>query len=231
MLPTEKASKIWANSNKSLNCYNVVLDNEPPRESPGTPQHLYILSDDKIKEGDWCIYLGINNRNSIHIARTSNDNRRIYHEIGVDPIKEYGTIYGGLTPSPHEIKKIIATTDSNFSSLNLPSIPQSFILKYVNEYNKGNKIEEVIVEYIDNGEEDWIGDNHNGEPFWNEKIELKLNPDNTINIKPVKDSWTRDEVTKLLLEFATLHINWARNYIKDQDTPDVNSMEWIEENL
>lgn len=32
---------------------------------------------------------------------------------------------------------------------------------------------EFIPEFIDNGEEDWIGDDINGEPFWNEKLELK----------------------------------------------------------
>jgi len=56
-----------------------------------------------------------------------------------------------------------------------------------------------LVEYVDNGEEDWIGDDYTGEPFWNEKIELKINSkDNTITIKKVKDCWNREEVIKLI---------------------------------
>ena len=33
---------------------------------------------------------------------------------------------------------------------------------------------EFVVEMIDNGGEDWIGDDINGEPFWNEKLEPKI---------------------------------------------------------
>ena len=33
---------------------------------------------------------------------------------------------------------------------------------------------ELYVEVVDNGEEGWIGDDYNGEPFWNEKLELKI---------------------------------------------------------
>jgi len=109
-------------------------------------------------------------------------------------------------------KKIIASTDSTlglsevgkagysvdeFHSLIL-SLSQEFISLYIQEYNKGNQIKKVWVEYEDNGEEDWIGNNYDGEPSWNEKIELKVSPDDTINIKLLKDSWTRDEVIALI---------------------------------
>ena len=61
-------------------------------------------------------------------------------------------------------------------------------------------ITEVEVKYEDNGEEGWSGSNEDGEPIWNEKIELKVNPNNTINIKLIKNSWNREEVTKLCME-------------------------------
>lgn len=53
--------------------------------------------------------------------------------------------------------KVIATTDS---SLGLPRPSDAFVQKFVEEYNKGNVITEVLVE-----------------------------PDNTITIKPVIETW------------------------------------------
>lgn len=101
-------------------------------------QHLYILSDDEIKENDWCI-----NRN-------------------LDTIYQIKAIVGNL----ENWIKIIATTDlslgyNDILSIRqrkgltnhyptfkpLPSIPQSFIKKYVSEYNKGNQITDIFVEY------------------------------------------------------------------------------------
>lgn len=33
---------------------------------------------------------------------------------------------------------------------------------------------ELWIEIIDNGQEDWTGDDYSGEPFWNEKIEPRI---------------------------------------------------------
>lgn len=105
-----------------------------------SPQHLYFLSDEEIKEGDWC-YDTKNNR--IFIAKSS---------------------YEGM----QYIKKIIATTDrlvigqkelafpceendffGEYEDIYLPQPSQQFIEKYIEEYNKGNIITEVKVHYED----------------------------------------------------------------------------------
>ena len=154
------------------------------------PQHLYILSDDKIKEGEW--YLNVPT-NKIEQATSSIS-------------KKY---------CPFPYSKIIASTDSSLKLNNpnhggynmplqtgifpriFPFVPQSFIDKYISEYNKGNKIEEVMVEYMI----DTVGCiQTEGINAGLMKDILKLNPDNTINIKSIKDSWTRDEVTELLIK-------------------------------
>lgn len=124
-----------------------------------------------------------------------------------------------------------------------PQIPQSFIEHYISEYNKGNIITEVMVEYefltMYKGKLDYndiilntecynydynkvykkskLGRFHkgivkerftncngtfiteNGEKQFCTLKELyfnvpKINSDNTINIKPIKDSWNRKEV-------------------------------------
>lgn len=117
-------------------------------------------------------------------------------------------------------KKIIATTDT---SLGLPQPSQQFIEKYIEEYNKDNIITEVEVEYegiygqpIINGSKTYKG------------FKLKVNLDNTINIKSVKDSWSRKEVIELLHKSldANIVFNNKFNEIFHEQLD-----KWIETNL
>ena len=140
-------------------------------------QHLYILSDDEIKEGDW------------------------FYDAELNVIEQ---LHSEELPMSCD-KKIIASTDSSLMfkgvypynpnvDYNIPSIPQSFIDKYVSEYNKGNIIEEVMVEWLTSS------DGHYDEKnIWHWKLLAPLvNPgNNTINIKGIKNSWTKDEVIDL----------------------------------
>jgi len=160
-------------------------------------QHLYILSDDEIKKGDWVM-----------------DNRKSC----VNMIHQISCHVSG------NVNKIIASTNSMANELsiegnigNMPSIPQSFIDKYVSEYNKGNKIQEAMVEY------EYVKSMDMDDPDLNDYIydRLKLNPDNTINIKSVKDSWTREEMIKVCKEVMRVS-----SYTSTFDFD-----EWIESNL
>ena len=138
------------------------------------PQHLFITSDEEIKEGDW-IYC-------------ANGNPRISKAKGC--FKYYICV---------KCKKIIASTDS---SLNLHLLSKLFIDNYIEQHNEGNVITDVMVEFEDNSCEEWYGDDYEGEPIWVENIDLKVNPkDNTITIKKVKDSWKREEVINLIHKF------------------------------
>jgi hypothetical protein len=91
------------------------------------PQHLYIISDDIKKDGDLC--LDEIRCNSL----PENKNNQ------VSPFVEWQT-----TNNCGGSRKIIATTDP---SLKLPQIPKSFIEYFIAEWNKGNKIDKVDVEY------------------------------------------------------------------------------------
>jgi hypothetical protein len=120
-------------------------------------------------------------------------------------------------------EEVIASTDS---SLNTKSIPQSFIDKYISEYNKGNKIEDVDVEY-EAVPTEFDNPMSNPEGVDNEDsiYELKLNPDNTINIKSVKNSFTRKEVIALCFQSYNLRT-------EDSKVRSTKKMkEWIESNL
>ena len=98
--------------------------------------NIYIISDDVYKENDWCLDIKTN--------------------------KTFQYKYNARSLSTN--KKIIATTDSNLSVQlynsqngehsyisNLPQPSNSFIEKYVEEYNKDNSITDIMVEYEDKG--------------------------------------------------------------------------------
>ena len=177
------------------------LNIDKTREDKG--RHLYITSDEEIKEGDW-VLSGTN------------------------------TIVQCLHPNnvvDRDIKKIIATTDtslklytsetlasaSGFSlktediSLSKPS--QSFIKAYIEAYNNGNPITDVLVEH-----------ESELEAYYRNGIggaKLKVNSSNEITIKKVKDSYTREEVIELVTKALYAKASWYEEEIND----------WIKENL
>lgn len=112
-------------------------------------QHLYIISDEEIKEDDWFL---LGNKNSTPFQK---------RKCGFIPDFEKGD------------RKIIATTDSSLNTnsiyginsfdaamfggkseiiklpqiFNLPQPSKEFVEVFVREYNKGLEIKEVLVEY------------------------------------------------------------------------------------
>ena len=190
----------------------------PDSDSSTLNQNLYIVSKhpegELIKVGDWYI----DDTFAIRIANTSDED------------------YWSRRPN---YKKIIASTDVSFHAikfrgtkkLEAPSkvlkgvavIPKSFIDKYIVEYNRGNKITDIFVEYNSSD------DNLDGYVSMFGGVEvgntLKINDDNTINIKSTKESWDREEVIELInkaIEFVVLPST-------DNELKDLNK--WINENL
>jgi len=108
---------------------------------------------------------------------------------------------------------------------NLPQPSQSFIEKYVDEYNKGNVITEVMVEYEEGKYNlDELRERHlKGLPHSYDYCNLKISKDNTITIRKVKDSWSRDEVVKI--------INKISEEIDFESATQETIDKWIEENL
>ena len=183
--------------------------------------HLYVLSNDEIKLFDW-VY---NNKENI-VEQITSKTQLIFV---LEENKENQTF-----------KKIIATTDKSLEISNnldynqllpnrkdfrfyLPQPSQQFIQKYIEEYNKGNIITDVLIEYELISNEEYFGNTVNPDndvPYFDEK--LKINPkDNTITIKKVKDSYTREEVENLIY-----------SAMKDRCyTTIAEWKKWIEENL
>lgn len=167
-------------------------------------QHLYFLSDEETK-GEECWHYN-------HIFKTIS--------------KEISTGY----------KKIIATTDTSLKitkELDIHSIPtqyiesdqsfpqpsQSFIEKFIENYNKGNIISDVMVEYKITNED------FSKTPV-QVTIDLKTDSKNTITIKRVKELWNREEMVNKIHEFSKQFVANTNTAYKQKDIND-----WIEQNL
>lgn len=184
----------------------------------GTQQHLYITSDKEPNEADLIIDLRPLQFGKIErVLKT----RRAENAITTDKGKvlykdQFAKIIATSNPS---LGKYIEGTNSlrgEFIGVQLPQIPKTFILHYISEFNKGNKIEKVEVGYdLDMSlEEDAIN-------FPN----LKINLDNTINIKSLKESWSREEVKIKLHELVGEMYQFGTVY-----SP-ISVDQWINKNL
>lgn len=258
MLPTNKSNIVLINLKKEFligtETYKSFLQggkdwvyNKSVTDNSESPQHLYIISDDEIKEGDW--YLNSLNSYTIHCYFKG------------EKLPNYG------------IRKIIATTESTMINYSIKSNPnsgistyikelpqpsQQFIEKYIESYNKGEIITDVLVEYeiksnAGLGYNEYVYLQHIDEKRYIPiKIEVNIHQDiyqlgkedvfedfeidynlktnskdNTITIKKVKDNWNREEIINFLNEY--------NNQIKRFGLLNENNYDylnqWIKENL
>lgn len=189
-------------------------------------QHLYITSNEEIKEGDWFI----------------DDLNRIKKCTGTS--QGYIDFEGGFNTKPSVCKKIIATTDESIQiimpnidaweagvkTISLPKPSDSFISKYIEEYNKGNIIEDVLVEYEDKGKV--IYEEYGGmvDSTWIPNIKLKVDSNNTITIKKVvEETYSREEVEKLMEIAFEEGFSWEKDIKHSHRINLMNN--WIKENL
>ncbi len=179
MLSSNNSSLLYkdysSNLAGTLYCINTLV----PKSEFYKPQHLYIVSDDEIKEGDWFILKDNHPHGRLRKCHYISDK-----QLMIDAKTDIGWGFS----YQEEAMKIIATTDFSLTIKSqvcrfhryLPEIPQDFIKLYC---EKGG-IDEIEVEYIH------LGGTGSG-------YKLKINSDNTINIKTIKDSYTREEVIEL----------------------------------
>lgn len=163
MLPTNKKVGKLSKGNKSgiLEIHDFIFEKSGIYNNHDF-YHLYILSDDKIEAGDWYIRLF---DNTIMCANSQSDHKH------------------------YDCRKIIATTNKtlllpqNFPSFTyLPQPSDSFTQRYIESYNNGKSIIDVLVEYEEyNHDEEW---SEIGGAYETCQKRLKVNSkDNTITIK------------------------------------------------
>lgn len=167
MLPTEKASHLYIQKDK------LYFEEYPTKNVNAGNQHLYFLSDEKPKDGEWFMYCDLQG-------------------IPLFPLK-----YDDINQPDDLDKKIVVTTDQSlggdepkryvsagghyqesvfwnkWKSEQLPRPSNEFLQAYC---KANGKIDEVLIECE-------IFDLFDGK--FDEKI--KVSPDNTITIKPVPD--------------------------------------------
>lgn len=200
MLPTEKASELTIFKSKYGLFRGSLIDIKDFNRGDKSfqPQHLYFLSDEEIKEGDWVL-----------VGKTVMQASEPYRL--------------------EEVKKIIATTDSSltvdyydaaYNELNKQSLPRPSN-EFLKKYCKLGGIDEVLVAYINHEEETGEIAHSDAEL----EYYLKVAPDNTITIKPIKDSWSREEVIHLL----NRAFSYSRSFGMSRDKEQTDK--WIKENL
>ncbi|MDB4343465.1 hypothetical protein OAA15_00430 [bacterium] len=138
IIPTDKASCIHRNKVKTDSGYEYRLTyHETPSKCKNDGllsgnQHLYITSDDEIKEGDWWINFDTNtihNGNLFELANRAPSCKKII--ATTDP--ELNVIYTNEEPPTNPVAHF---------NYNVPQIPQSLIESYCK-----NPVDKVLVEY------------------------------------------------------------------------------------
>lgn len=206
MLPTNNQYQgVLCDSSNGTLLTNVLI---------GTPQHLYFITNEDIKEGDWYILYGMGN-NPLICKWTD------------EPIEQGDT---------NIRKKIIATTDTKLINkkasgeqwpewdYDLPQPSELFIEKYC----KLDGINEVNIEYTNASVISYKGVNGI------KKIpsKLKINSHNIITIHSIKDNWTRKEVESKVIDSMRYMSTYIikTNTLKGQDAKKL-AINWIKENL
>lgn len=188
MLPTYTESKLYLASDNKLNLAHI---NYADKVLPGCfLKHLYVISEDKIEEDDWFILNMSDNARPDELHQMGKNN---YSKTGGISFKEENSW-------TRACKKVIATTNEK---LGLAKPAQDFIRKYISSYNKGKIIRDVHVEYecilcfkepkcTNCYSKCLIG------------YKLKVHAEtNTVNIKKLQESWNREGIRALFLEFGT----------------------------
>lgn len=208
---------------------NCELSSDVNKLQYHTNQHLYIISDEEIKSEDYFVFI----TPYLEAVR-----KCFYFFKDTDDEVFCKDVDGGIYHITYS-KKIIASTDT---SLNLPKPSPSFIKKFIDEWNKGNKIEDILVEYVDDEMTPEMSSGYTGHRCntcgkWSYAIvdkqchckHIKINPkDNTITIKKLKDSWSKEEVSKHISDFSKEFA--FKNNLEFKSSFDF-TMNWINNNL
>ena len=161
-------------------------------------KHLYITTDDEIKEGDWCLFFWDGMKDGE------------LGQVGSEP-QQYLPSEGHTLN--RNLRKIIATTDIKLHSTRLkdcPINPEDNMVsvrgvskpskEFIEEYCRVGGIDEVDVEY-------WAKKEFESQEDYDYSFgyEPKITSNNEIIIHPVKDSWTVEDLPDLLNRFCKDH--------------------------
>lgn len=188
---------------KSINGY-FIATTEPISLKP---YYIYVLSDEPIKEGDWCYHPQISDEFTIiKNGDIHNPEKGLHPSQGVFQWKNTSNEWY------QQAKKIIATNNPvlnmgwirdndplrlnpeyvNITTMNgVPNISTGFIQQYLERQNSHFPMNHYMVEY------GYTIDKSLGHFHQQRKYFLKVNETNTIKIIEEQRSWNRDQVIEI----------------------------------
>ena len=196
MLPTEDLTAVIKQGTSSTLCYYS-------NPASAATKHLYFVSDEELKDGEWCYKNSMKKGNMIFEYDSSN----IWHKGAY---------------------KIVATTDESLVYLinigrvryNLPQISQEFIENYC----EVGGINEVEIEYYKYAEE------LNGTSLIPRDLyRIKVDSNYCVIVHPIKDSWSREELITTVIDLFLKEREYREKYSHFIDREDLT--EWINKNL
>jgi hypothetical protein len=179
---------------------------EPKKTKWNEAQHLYITSNRPTKDGDWFL-------EDDNVLRRYNPTSRKDISNGLSIIGDYDKKIEATTDPSLAISKPTGTSFPDKYLERLPQIPESFIKAYVESYNAGKPITEVLLETVQT------------RGIKPDDFMINTRTDNTVIIHHIKDSYTRDEVLNILSSFNE-HL-WNQSYMRNRYG---TVGEWFEKN-
>jgi hypothetical protein len=198
LLPTQNPSRIIRNISDNKLSYGKEIGQKFIRFGEEAA-HIYILSGDKIKDKDWCMLA----------------TKEIFQCD--DSIIELSAKF--LNANKHA-SKIIISTDT---SLGLPQPLPEFIQKFIDSYNKGEVLTQVLVDYECPQCKEWGWVNDCREDCNQLFIRPKVDANNCISISLIKDSFSKEEFVTFTYWLRTTEFN-IEGY-----SPEDCLDKWIEE--
>lgn len=174
-----------------------------------TGRHLYATTDEKIKDGNWCI----------------DEDKKPYRHSG-------GHVY-------EEDKKIVATTNPKLwrggictntitgkQSIKMAKIDTTFLQPYVDAYSAGKPIKQVRLELSDMGNcnkcnahqfASYLVCNYNGICDGKVIPELKLKPNTSVIIhRVVEQKYSFEQMVDAILNNTSMTVQEAKDYINSK---------------
>lgn len=189
---------------------------------------LYVLSDEKILEGDW--YICVSSMYPKKCVKRNGNQHSSWLEDNL-----------GNQDEVKFCKKIIISSDE---TLGLPTILPDFLTEFVEYYNKGHLIKKVLVSYSDLNIEQYrdfvkLVARVKPEVIYKETYQELVTLDNYGFIKPAKEEWKRDELS-FMKGTSGNHLEWIYHRLIEThgENPDYDYMiklkeiaDWVKTNL
>lgn len=227
MVSTEKTATVnqivSRKSDNRLAIVNVLTVGDPDRYLH-TTQHLYILSDEEVKHEDWYI---------VELFKITGESDGLHLEQ-CKKLEDVWVNNFDVVQTRHKdnCKKVIATTNPdlwynenklegkmNLVKVTIPKLGLDFVERFVKEWEKGNKIEKVMLEYeID----DTLSDEHYT------GMKLKIRSNGSVIISPIEEKkYSKYHINMAIREAIMYPEKFMTGIVHD----DKKSLAWVEQEL